>query len=163
MSTMTAEQNQFMPRAELIHQFKILLIVSAITLVGQRIGTGADIIPAVPGIMIITAIIMLALYLKDAFKQLKLPAFAWCTLIAFLLSTPWSPISESFLGYTNKIGFLATTTPILALAGVSVGDKIDVLKKLSWKMVVVAMVVFTSTFFGSAVISQIILKFQGLI
>ena len=163
MSTMTAERNQFMPRPELIHQFKIMIMISLLVLIGQRIGTGSEMLPAVPGTIIMVGIIMLALYLKDALKQLQLPAFAWCTLIAFLLSTPWSPVSEAFLGYTKKIGFLATTTPLLALAGISVGDKVDVLRKLSWKMVLVAMVVFTSTFFGSALIAQIILKSQGLI
>jgi hypothetical protein len=41
--------------------------------------------------------------------------------------------------------------------------KIAELKKLSWKLVVVAIFVFIGTFFGSAIIAQIILKLQGII
>ncbi|MFR5602415.1 MAG: hypothetical protein ACLTKI_08810, partial [Lachnospiraceae bacterium] len=54
-------------------------------------------------------------------------------------------------------------TVILAIAGVSIGCKLDDIKKLSWKMVLVAFVVFAGTFFGSALVAQVILKAQGLI
>ena len=36
-------------------------------------------------------------------------------------------------------------------------------KKLSWKMVLVALVVFCGTFFGSAIISHVVLSIQGII
>ena len=58
---------------------------------------------------------------------------------------------------------LGTTTPILAFAGLSVGNKIQKLKNLSWKVFIVAIAVFIGTFFGSAIVSHIILKLQGII
>ena len=73
------------------------------------------------------------------------------------------PTSAVLLEYTNKVGFLATTTPILAFAGISVGNKIGILKKISWKLVLISLIVFTSTFFGSAIIAQILLTLQGTI
>ena len=59
---------------------------------------------------------------------------------------------------TGEIG-----TVILAVAGISIGTRIDDIKKLSWKIVLVAVVVFIGTFFGSAIVAQLILKAQGLI
>ena len=52
---------------------------------------------------------------------------------------------------------------ILAVAGISIGTKLDDIKRLSWKMILVAIVVFCGTFFGSALIAQAVLKIQGLI
>ena len=73
------------------------------------------------------------------------------------------PTAKLFLAYTDKVHFLGTTTPILAFAGISVGNKIEELKKISWKLVIVAMLVFCGTFFGSAIIAQTVLKMQGII
>ncbi|EKE5391973.1 hypothetical protein OVA51_004566 [Escherichia coli] len=53
--------------------------------------------------------------------------------------------------------------PLPAFAGLSVGNSIDKLKSLSWKIVIVSLVVFTSAFFGAAVVAQLILKFQNII
>jgi len=67
------------------------------------------------------------------------------------------------LDYTNSVNFLGTTTPIPAFAGIAVGTQVDRLKQLSWKLVVIAFAVFLGTFFGSAVVAEIVLKIQGLI
>ena len=73
------------------------------------------------------------------------------------------PTAKIFLELTNKVNFLGTTTPILALAGISVGNKILTLKKLSWKFFIIALAVFIGTFFGSAIIAHVVLKIQGII
>jgi len=59
--------------------------------------------------------------------------------------------------------FLGTTTPILAFAGISVGNKLGEFKKLGWKVFVVAIFVFAGTFFGSAIVANIIMSLTGLI
>jgi len=139
-----------------------MLCVGFFILTGQLVSSGASPIEALPGMLIIILLSMMALILKDLVPW-RLPAFAWATFIAFVLTLPMLPTSGFLLGYINKVGFLATTTPILAFAGISVGNKIGVLKKISWKLVIIALVVFTSTFFGSAIIAQILLKLQGTI
>ena len=67
------------------------------------------------------------------------------------------------LKYTNEVNFLGTTTPILAYAGISIGLQVLEIKRVGWRLVLVAFCVFLGTFFGSAIIAQIILKLQGLI
>ncbi len=146
-----------------LNQLKVLIVVGIMILIGQRIGYGIPVVGAIPGILLIIAIAMLALIIKDLFPNIKFPAFAWASLTALILSMPFMPTSEWFLRYTNEVDFLGTTTPILAFAGISVGNKIEKLKKLSWKVFIVAIAVFIGTFFGSAIVSHIILKLQGII
>ncbi len=148
--------------AKFLNQLKLMLLVGILIMVGQFVGLGVSPVEALPGTLLMVAISMAALVLRDL-VPLKLPAFAWATFIAFVLTLPMLPTSEFLMNYINKVSFLSTTTPILAFAGISVGNKIHILKKISWKLVIVSLVVFTSTFFGSALIAQFILKLQGTI
>lgn len=147
----------------IVNELKILVLVGIIILVGQRIGYGIAVAPAVPGMLIVIAIAQIALIIKALIPKVKLPAFAWASLIAMILAFPFMPTAEVFLKYTNQVNFLGTTTPILAFAGISVGNKIHQLKKLSWKVFIIAIAVFIGTFFGSAIIAHIVLKIQGII
>ncbi len=149
--------------AKTTNQLKMMILVGMMILAGQKVGFGLSVTEAVPGVVLIIVIAMLSLIIKDLTPRLQFPAFAWATMIALLLSMPFMPTAKIFLDYTGKVHFLATTTPILAFAGISVGNKIQELKQISWKIVIVAMTVFCGTFFGSAIIAQIVLKFQGII
>lgn len=146
-----------------LEYLKMLIIVGVLILIGQRIGYGVNVMPALPGMLIVIFISFIALTIKDSFPGLKFPAFAWASLIALILSMPFMPTADLFLKFTNEVNFLGTTTPILAFAGISVGNKIEKLKKLSWKVFIVAIAVFIGTYFGSAIIAQIVLKMQGII
>lgn len=145
-----------------IERLKMLILVAIITLIGQNIGFGISLVNAIPGMIIIIIISMIGLALKDILP-LKLPAFAYVSLIALILTMPYLPTSKFILKYTNEVNFLGTTTPILAYAGISIGLSITKLAKISWKLIVIACVVFIGTFFGSAIIAQIVLKIQGII
>lgn len=148
---------------KLLNQLKVLIIVGIIVLIAQNIGYDAPIIEAVPGMIIVIVIAFFALFIRALTPKLQFPAFAWASLTALILSMPFMPTSEIFLRYTDKVIFLGTTAPILAFAGISVGNKIEALKKLSWRVFVVAIFVFTGTFFGSAIIAHIVLNIQGII
>lgn len=147
----------------IVNQFKAILISCILILIGQQIGYKIPIIKAIPGMIIIIVICMVAIIIKDFTPKVKFPAFAWASMLALLLTMPFVPTSKFILDYTNSVNFLGTTTPILAFAGIAVGTQVDRLKQLSWKLVVVAFAVFLGTFFGSAIISEIVLKIQGLI
>jgi hypothetical protein len=147
----------------IVNQLKVMILVAIIILIGQRIGYGIGIGKALLGMIIIIVLGMVALIIKDFTPKLKFPAFAWASMLALILTMPFMPTSKFLLTYTNEVSFLGTTTPILAFAGISIGMKVNRLKQLSWKLIVVAVCVFLGTFFGSAVVAQIVLKIQGLI
>ena len=142
---------------------KVLLITGVMILVGQRIGYDIPIAGAIPGMLLVLGIAFISLLIKESFPKLKFPAFAWASLIALLLSMPFMPTSVFFLKYTSQVNFLGTTTPILAFAGISVGNKLGEFKKLGWRVFIVAIFVLTGTYFGSAIVANAILKMQGLI
>lgn len=142
---------------------KIIIPAIILVLIAQWVGKGMSPVEAIPGAIIIFVIVILSIQIKSWLPKLPLPAFAWATVISLLLSIPYSPVSGPFMAFTNKIDFLATTTPLLAFAGLSVGNSLDKLKSMSWKIVIVSIVVFTSAFFGAAFVAESILHFQGII
>jgi len=152
-----------MERQEFIIQSSLMLIiVGAITLVGNTVGYDFGIIEAIPGMVMIMIIGLVSLLLRRELPY-QLPAFAWAIFIATALGVPFSPVSEPFLEYTGRISFLATATPILAYAGLAVAMQVDRLKKIGWQLVVVSFVAFFVSYIGSAIIAEIVLRYQGVI
>lgn len=145
------------------YQLLVMLMVGAMILTGQFISKGISIFTALPGMLIMIAAAMVAMMLKDLFPKSIFPAFGFATIIGLLLSIPGNPISNVFNEQVANINFMAITTPLLAFAGISVGNKIEELKAMSWKIVVISLVVFTTIFFACASIGHIVLKIQGVI
>lgn len=138
----------------------MLLVIGTITLIGNWVGYGISPVEAAPGMALIVVIGVVSLLL-GRFVPLELPSFAYAMVIAFLLSLPYSPVQATILSLTEPVNFLATTTPILAYAGLSVGSQVTQMRKVSWKLVVVAVFVFFGTFFGSALVAQAVMSIQG--
>ncbi len=145
-----------------LDSLKMLIVVGAITLVGNKLGYGIGIAEAAPGMALIVVIGLVSLVLGRKLS-VELPSFAYAMIIAFALALPFSPVQATVLSLTEKVNFLATTTPILAYAGLSIGLQTTRMKEVSWKLVLIAVFVFFGTFFGSAVIAQIVLTLQGTI
>lgn len=141
---------------------KMLVVIGVVTVVGNAIGYGVSPVEAAPGMALIAVIGFVSLLL-GRHVPLEFPAFAYATVIGLVLSLPFSPVQELVLSLTDPVQFLATTTPILAYAGLSIGLQVTSMKRMSWKIVVVAICAFTGTFVGSALIAQVILSYQGLI
>ena len=153
--------------AKTLNQLKALVLCGVIILTTQAVnlmkgGKALEVATACIGMLAIIAICIVSLKIKEMLP-LKIPAFAWASLLGTLLTTPWSPIQQFLLDFTGQISAGQVGTVILAVAGVSIGTKLGDIKRLSWKMVIVACAVFCGTFFGSAFIAQMVLKFQGII
>ncbi|MCA0580171.1 hypothetical protein KWK63_013860 [Clostridioides difficile] len=145
------------------YQLLVMSVIGVIILIGQRISVGTSIVTALPGMVMLILAAMVAMIIKDLFPKSIFPAFGFATIIGLLLSMPYSPTSEVFLTNTNNINFMAITTPLLAFAGISVGNKIEALKEMSWKIVIISLIVFTTIFFACASIAHIVLSIQGKI
>ncbi|HBG4905805.1 TPA: hypothetical protein KQF21_002050 [Clostridioides difficile] len=145
------------------YQLLVMSVIGVIILIGQRISVGTSIVTALPGMVMLILAAMAAMIIKDLFPKSIFPAFGFATIIGLLLSMPYSPTSEVFLTNTNNINFMAITTPLLAFAGISVGNKIEALKEMSWKIVIISLIVFKTIFFACASIAHIVLSIQGKI
>lgn len=140
----------------------VFIIIGAIMLIGNWIGY--DVLPwnALPGIAILIGISLAGLIIHRLLP-FQLPSIAYIGIIGLILTIPGMPRSEQIAAYTAEVNLLAIATPILAYAGVSIGRSWFDFVQLGWKTIVVGMVVLLGTFLGSAVIAEIILRFQGII
>lgn len=125
---------------------------------------GYDVLPlvAIPGLLILIVVSILGLVMEKLIPG-NIPAVGYIGLIGILISLPMVPGSNFVVEWTSKVSILALATPILAYAGISIGSNWADFRKLGFRSVVVAMMVFLGTFIGSALIAEIILRWQGII
>ncbi len=141
---------------------RTLIIVGAITLVGNLIRPKINPIEALPGMLLLILIVLIGLALT-AIVPFKLPSIAFISLVGIVLTYPGVPFSDVINKAIAKVDFLALTTPVLAYAGIAVGKDIGAFAKLGWKIIVVSLLVFTGTYLGSAVVAHVILSLTGQI
>jgi len=146
-----------------IQEWTLLLVIFGFTsLFGNW--AGYDILPlsAIPG-MIILILICLAGFILRELIPLNFPSIAYISIIGVIVSMPWMPGAVKVAEWTNEVELLALATPILAYAGIAIGRSWTDFLKLGWKTIIVASLVMLGTFIGSAIIAEIILRFQGII
>lgn len=91
-----------------------------------------------------------------------LPMVFWVSIIAVVISLPGFPGGDWVIHYTKLVGFLPITTPVLAYCGLSLGKDIDAFKRLSWRIVPVALAVGAGSFICATVLAEIILHLEGI-
>jgi len=140
----------------------VLLIVGAITLVGNWVGYNVMPVEAIPGILVLIVISLVGLILGKIIP-VQIPAVAYISLIAIVVSIPGFPGSEYVVKWTTNVNMLAICTPILAYAGIAIGRSWADFRKLGWRSIIVGMCVLLGTYLGSAVIAEFVLRWQGII
>jgi hypothetical protein len=140
----------------------ILLMAGVMAIIGNSLSYNMPAGEAAVGYVIMVAIAVVGMVVARLFP-IKLPMVFWISIIAVLSTTPISPVAKMVSYYTGKVDFLALTTPILAYAGLSVGKDLAAFQKISWRIVVVSICVYTGTFLFATMIAQVMLKFEGII
>lgn len=150
---------------DILEQLKIIIILYGLLFMLHMFFGDSDIstIELLKATVVSFLMVMISVTLKNVVKKPNLPGFAWATLVSFFFTLPISPVQGFILNSMKPYIFSLVGLPLLAFAGISVGDQLKVFKELSWKIVIVSIVVMTSTYFGSAIISNIILSIKGLI
>ncbi|MEG0641825.1 MAG: hypothetical protein RR515_04435 [Clostridium sp.] len=150
---------------DIMEQLKFVVIIYGIIILVHIMSPASG--SKLTGLMVATAVsfsmVFIALVLKNFVKKPNLPGFAWATMVAFFLTLPISPVQEFILSSMSSMSFSLVGLPLVAFAGISVGDQLDVFKKLSWKIVVVSFVVMGSTYFFSAIIANAVLASKGML
>lgn len=139
-----------------------LVIISVMSLFSNVLGTKADIMASIPGLIILMWIAFAGM-MASKFLPGGIPAAAYVVTIGCILTVPGVPGAEFINSHVKNVGFVALCTPILAYAGVAIGKDLDAFAKSGWRICVLAIVVFTGTYFASAAIAQAILKSLGQI
>lgn len=140
----------------------VFMIIGVIMLTGNWIGYNVLPWNALPGIAILIGISLAGLIIHRLLP-FQLPSIAYIGIIGLILTIPGMPGAEQIVTYTTEVNLLAIATPILAYAGVSIGRSWFDFVQLGWRTIVIGMFVLLGTFLGSAVIAEVILRFQGII
>lgn len=142
----------------------MLCVIGLLTLIGNWIGYGVSPIEALPGIAIIVFVSVFGMWVSKVIPiKIESPTVVWISVIGLLITAPILPINQWIAQVTSKINFMATTTPVLAYAGLSIGKDIKLFKNLGWRIVVVSLFVLTGTFVLATLFAQIVLKLNGTI
>ena len=92
----------------------------------------------------------------------KLPVVFWVSMVAVVISLPGFPGGATVLSYTKEVNFLAITTPLLAYAGLSLGKDLEAFKRLSWRIVPVALAVAAGSFLCATAMAELMLHLEGV-
>lgn len=118
---------------------------------------GAGLIEALPGMLILYVMTMIGLVVTR-YAPFYLPGVAWVSLVSILLTLPWMPGNAWLVDQLSAVNFLAIVTPVLAYAGLALSTReLAMFRQAGWKLVIIALLVFTGTFVASAVIADLLL------
>lgn len=141
----------------------LLGIVGLMVVIGNWIGYEVMPMDAIPGVLVLLLMSLAGLIIHKLIGYEKLPSIAYIGVLAFILTIPGMPGQVKIVQWTAEVNLLAITTPILAYAGISIGRSWTDFRKLGWKPIVVGIFVILGTYLGSAVVAELILRFQGII
>lgn len=151
------DPTQEQPKLSLSAHAMVLVIICVIGLVGNTIATENTVPDGLVGMAVLYAISMVGLLLTEV-VPVKLPSVAWISLVGIIVTLPWTPGSEWVVAQAKNINFLTLATPCLAYAGIAIArQEIELAKSSGWKIFIVAVLVMTGTFVGSAFIAQLFL------
>ena len=114
------------------------------------------------GVLLLVAITALGILISHLPGFKVLPIVFWVSILAVIISLPGFPGGDWVIHYTKQVGFLPITTPVLAYCGLSLGKDIEAFKRLSWRIIPVALAVGAGSFVCSTVLAEIILHLEGL-
>src|SRR5699024_1119906 len=149
--------------SDIMNQIKTVIFIYLMIIILHILSSESNLGNVLITTMVSFLMVVITIVLKNLIKRPNLPGFAWATLVSFFLTLPISPLQGIIVESMEHYIFSLVGLPLLAFAGISVGDQLSLFKDLSWKIVIVSFVVMASTYFGSALISNFILSIRGLI
>ncbi len=135
----------------------VLVIICFINLFGNTVATDIPIADGFVGLIVLYVITMAGLILTEV-VPIKIPSVAWISLVGIIVTLPWTPGSEWVVEQAKNVNFLTLATPCLAYAGIAIArQEIELAKTSGWKIFIVAVLVMTGTYVGSAFIAELFL------
>ena len=140
----------------------ILLVTGFFTWIANLESSNAELAGSSIGMLILVAITALGVFLSLLPGLRVLPMVFWVSILAVVLSLPQFPGSAWLLSYTKQIGFLPIATVALAYCGLSLGKEMEGFKRLSWRIVPVALAVAAGSFVCATALAEVMLHLEGI-
>lgn len=144
-------------KEEVLDWLIVLIISGGFMLIGNVIGYGETINSSLPGILWLIFFTLLGFVVQKLFP-FEMPAVAYISFFAIIFAVPISPVSEMVISHVSHINLLATTTPILAYAGVTVGKDWPLFKEIGYRGVIVSLLVIIGTVLMCVIFSEIFFR-----
>lgn len=154
-----------MSKSEKITQFVIVICIAAIITAVGNVMDGKHLFggDSLIGVAVLAGLATIGAMISYLPYANKLPMVFWVSLVGVLASLPGMPGQEWIIAKTSQVTFLATTTPVLAYAGLSLGKDLGAFRRLSWRIIPVALAVTAGTFICATALAQFVLHLEGLI
>ena len=140
----------------------LLFGFSVIVAVGSVVGYHASFVGAFIAMMIISLITILGMSLERIFP-VHIPSIIFISIIGLLVAIPGSPTADFVAHYVSQVELTTICTAFLGYVGIAIGKNWDEFKRIGWRGVIVALIVITGTYLGSATIANITLLLTGMI
>ena len=139
-----------------------LIIFSFIVAVGNFIGFNTSIMDVFIGMIIISLITILGMSLERVIPW-NIQSIIYISLIGIIVAVPGVPTADFIVSYVSQIELTTICTAFLAYVGIAIGNDWDEFRKIGWKGIIVALIVISGTYLGSATIAHFTLLATGMI
>lgn len=140
----------------------LLFAFSVIVTVGNYVGYHTPLIDTFIG-MIIIALVTLTGMALERVCPVHIQSIIFISIIGLLIAIPGMPTADFVAHYVSNVELTTICTAFLAYVGISIGKDWDEFKKIGWRGVIVALIVITGTYLGSATIANLTLSITGMI
>ena len=140
----------------------LLFAFSVIVTVGNYIGYHTPLIDTFIGMMIISIVTITGMALERV-SPVHIQSIIFISIIGLLIAIPGMPTADFVAHYVSNVELTTICTAFLAYVGISIGKDWEEFKKIGWRGVIVALIVITGTYLGSATIANLTLSFTGMI
>ena len=113
-----------MSKSEKITQFVIVICIAAIITAVGNVMDGKHLFgDSLIGVAVLAGLATIGAMISYLPYANKFPMVFWVSLVGVIASLPGMPGQEWIIAKTSQVTFLATTTPVLAYAGLSLGKR----------------------------------------
>ncbi len=140
----------------------LLLAFSVIVTVGNFVGYHTPLIDTFIGMMIISIVTIVGMALERVFP-IHIPSIVFISIIGLLIAIPGMPTADLVAHYVSNVELTTICTAFLGYVGISIGKDWEEFKKIGWRGIIVALIVITGTYLGSATIANVTLFLTGMI
>ncbi len=137
----------------------ILFVIGTIVAIVAHVTSAAtkdiplDIGQMLFGWAILVALTVVSIYGAKLTKGV-IPGIAIVITAGAYFSSPWFPGSETVIAAVGSLNQMAIITMLLAVAGLSLGKDLPMLKGIGWKIIPVGIVAIVASFLMAAVIAE---------
>ena len=140
----------------------LLFAFSVIVTVGNYVGYHTPIVDTFIGILIISIITFIGMVL-ERISPVHIQSIIFISIIGMIIAIPGVPTADFVSHYVSQVELTTICTAFLAYVGIAIGKDWDEFKRIGWKGVIVALIVITGTYLGSASIANLTLFLTGMI